>query len=243
MITYTSLKNRPAAFVAATGLTVAEFDRLLPAFQSAYVELYPPHLTAKGKERKRKAGAGPKGRLETDAERLLFVLVYMKTNPLQQMHGLHFGLSQAQTNYWIHRYLPVLKQALANLAMLPEREGEQLATHPLAQEGQPDLALDGAERRRERPKDKERQKSTYSGKKKTHTVKNILVVNETTRKVAYLGPTEPGSKHDKKAADEAAIAYPPNAIVDKDTGFQGYEPAQAITRQVKKAQGPGPEPW
>ena len=90
-------------------------------------------------------------------------------------------------------------------------------------------------------KSKEQQKRTYSGKKKTHTVKNILVVNETTSKVVYLGPTEPGSKHDKKAADEAAISYPTNAILDKDTGFQGYEPAQVITRQVKKAQGPGTE--
>jgi hypothetical protein len=44
-------------------------------------QLYPPHLTAEGKERKRKAGAGSKSTLETDADRLLFALVYMKTNP------------------------------------------------------------------------------------------------------------------------------------------------------------------
>lgn len=235
MLTYETLKNRPATFLAATGLTVAEFDQLLPAFQSAYTELYPTHLTAEGKERMRKVGAGPKSTLETDADRLLFALVYMKTNPLQEMHGLQFGLSQAQANYWIHRYLPVVKAALAKLGLLPERDGKQLATNNLALEGQPDLALDGTERRRERPKDKEEQKSTYSGKKKTHTVKNILVVNETTHKVVYLGPTEPGSKHDKKAADEAQISYPANAILDKDTGFQGYEPAQVITRQVKKS--------
>lgn len=235
MLTYATLKNRPATFVAATGLTVAEFDRLLPAFQSAYTELYPPHLTAKGTERKRKAGAGPKSTLETDADRLLFALVYMKTNPLQEMHGLQFELSQAQANYWIHRYLPVVKAALAKLGLLPERDGAQLATNNLALEGQPDLVVDGTERRRERPQDQEQQKRTYSGKKKTHTVKNILVVNETTSKVVYLGPTEPGAKHDKKAADEAAISYPTNAILDKDTGFQGYEPAQVITRQVKKS--------
>ena len=51
MITYSTLKNRPTAFVAATGLTVAEFNQLLPAFQSAYTEVYPLHLTTKGKER------------------------------------------------------------------------------------------------------------------------------------------------------------------------------------------------
>jgi hypothetical protein len=158
-----------------------------------------------------------------------------KTILLQEMQGLQFGLSQAQTHYWIHRYLPVVKAAFAKLEMLPEHDSEQLATNHLAREGQPALALDGAERRRERSKDKDLQKSTYSGKKKTHTAKNILVVNETTRKVVYLGPTEPGSKHDKKAADEAAISYPTNAILDKDTGFQGYEPERVITRQVKKS--------
>ena len=43
-----------------------------------------------------------------------------------------------------------------------------------------------------------------------------------------------GKKHDKKAADEGEIGYPTNATLDKDTGFQGYEPAGALTRQPKK---------
>jgi hypothetical protein len=40
--------------------------------------------------------------------------------------------------------------------------------------------------------------------------------------------------HAKKAADEAQIAYPTNGTLDKDTGFQGYEPAGVLTRQPKK---------
>ena len=47
-----------------------------------------------------------------------------KTYPLQMMHGLQFGLSQAQANYWIHRLLPVLREALAQLKLTPERDGE-----------------------------------------------------------------------------------------------------------------------
>ena len=74
----------------------------------------------------------------------------------------------------------------------------------------------------------------YSGKKKAHTDKNLLLVNETTRKVVYLGPTIAGKTHDKKAADEAALVYLTNATLDKDTGFQGYEPAGVLTRQPKK---------
>ena len=54
------------------------------------------------------------------------------------------------------------------------------------------MAIDGTERRRQRPQDDTAQQKHYSGKKKAHTDKNILLVNEMTRKVVYLGPTEPG---------------------------------------------------
>jgi DDE superfamily endonuclease len=70
--------------------------------------------------------------------------------------------------------------------------------------------------------------------KKTHTDKNVVLVNTHSRKVVYLSKTELGKKHDKKVTDEAAIAYPPNATLGKDTGFQGYEPPGVLTWQPKK---------
>jgi hypothetical protein len=96
------------------------------------------------------------------------------------------------------------------------------------------MAIDGTERRRQRPTNAAQQQEQYSGKKKTHTDKNLLLVNEHTDKVIYLGPTVAGKKHDKKAADEEKLAYPTNATLAKDTGFQGYEPAGVLTRQPKK---------
>ena len=66
-------------------------------------------------------------------------------------------------------------------------------------------------------------------------------MNEHTDKVIYLGPTVAGKKHDKKAADEEEIAYAPNATLDKDAGFPGYEPAGVLTRQPKKTERPGVE--
>jgi hypothetical protein len=94
--------------------------------------------------------------------------------------------------------------------------------------------MDGTERRRQRPTDAAQQKEHYSGKKKTPTDKNLVLVNEHTNKVIYLGPTVAGKTHDKKAADAAKIDYPTNATLGKDTGFQGYEPAGVLTRQPKK---------
>ena len=124
--------------------------------------------------------------------------------------------------------------SLAALGMAPERDASQVATSPLALEGAPDMAIDGTERRRQRPTHRAQQQEHYSGKKKTHTDKNLLLVNQHTDKVIYLGPTVAGKKHDKKAADEEEIAYPTNATLDKDTGFQGYEPAGVLPRQPKK---------
>jgi hypothetical protein len=94
--------------------------------------------------------------------------------------------------------------------------------------------MDGTERRRQRPTDVQRQKEYDSGKKKTHTDKNRLLVNETTSTVVSLGPTVAGKTHDKKAADEAKMTAPRHATLDKDTGFQGYEPEGVLTQQPKK---------
>ena len=234
MLTYTTLQKRPREFLAATGLTHTEFARLLPAFATAYAALYPSDQTLEGKPRQRRVGGGATGALPQMEDKLLFILVFQKTNPLQTMHGLPFQLSQPQTNYWIHHLLPVLQRAFAALDVAPERDAS-----PLALEGAPNLALDGTERRRQRPQDAIAHTAHYSGKKKAHTDKNLLFVNETTRKVSYLGPTIAGKTHDKKAADAASIVYPSNATLDKDTGFQGYEPAGILTAQPKKSRKVG----
>ena len=95
--------------------------------------------------------------------------------------------------------------------------------------------MTATERRLNRPVNKEKQQEKYSGKKKTHTDKNILLVNENTKKVVYLSPTVEGKKHDKKLADESRISYPKNASLTKDTGFQNYQPPGVLTEQPKKS--------
>ena len=121
------------------------------------------------------------------------------------------------------------------MGMTPERNPQAVRDNVLANESNPDLVIDGTERRRQRPKDAKKQTEHYSGKKKAHTDKNILLANSHTRKVVYLSPTESGKKHDKKIADENGIMYPHNATLGKDTGFQGYEPQNVITFQPKKS--------
>ena len=94
MLIYNELKNKSREFLTATGLKLDEFEKLLPAFQTAYEQKYPPHLTQAGKTRQRQIGGGATGALPKSDDKLFFILVYQKTTPLQTMHGLQFGLSQ-----------------------------------------------------------------------------------------------------------------------------------------------------
>ena len=120
---------------------------------------------------------------------------------------MQFGLSQAQANYWIHRLLAALQGALSDLGLAPEREAGEVATSPLVWEGGTlELTLDGTERRRQRRQDPRRQQEHYSGKKKAHTDKNLLLVNATSGKVIYLSPT-PWLRWPPKAAASALVYY------------------------------------
>ncbi len=83
--------------------------------------------------------------------------------------------------------------------MKPLRNGKQVAASLEAGEGGANLSLEAAERLLQRPVNDERQRAKYSGKRKTHTDKNLLLVNENTRRVVYLSETVEGKMHDKKA--------------------------------------------
>jgi hypothetical protein len=60
-------------------------------------------------------------------DRLLFILVYLKTNPLQVVHGRMFGMPQNKANQWIHVLLPVLRNSLRTLGDAPARSLRALA--------------------------------------------------------------------------------------------------------------------
>src|SRR5881398_472863 len=84
MLTYNALKAKAREFLAATGLKIEEFARLLPAFESAYHALYPLNQTAEGKTRQRLPGAGPKepgGLLKTNCCSFWFIKRLTRCKP------------------------------------------------------------------------------------------------------------------------------------------------------------------
>ena len=234
MLTYEELKKNDRKFVSLTSLTPEEFEYLLPAFEQAYQQAFPDSKTKTGQKRKRKSGGGRKGALASIKQKLLFALVYQKSYPVQSIMGELFGISQSQANEWIHRLLPILKQTLDDLGYAPERDPKRLKKSGEGQKDATNAIIDGTERRRQRPKDAKKQAEFYSGKKKIHSEKNVVIATVKKKRVSYLSQTYPGKTHDKKVAETENIAYPEHMTLLKDTGFQGYEPKVCKTVQPKK---------
>jgi hypothetical protein len=238
VLEYQRLKKNRRQFLALTGLTPKEFSMLLPVFSELY-EQARVDTTQRGTVRQRAVGGGRKGQLRTAEQKLLFILVYQKAYPLQVLLGEVFELSQSRVNYWVHHLLPVLKQALEALEVMPERRPSQFADHEGGKREAAELIIDGTDRRRQRPQNPEKQALHYSGKHKAHSDKNVVVVNAKTMRVGYLSQTYAGKVHDKKIADHEALCYPRNTVLYKDTGFQGYEPPVGQTWQPKKSRAKG----
>jgi len=235
MVIYVNIKRDRGKFLALTGLTVKEFNSLLPVFAEVYRKRYAGRKNLAGRKRTRAIGGGRHGQLASMEQKLLFVLVYQKTYPLQVVQGELFGMSQSGANRWLHCLLPILQEALKVMGVAPERDGRQFAQAEKQHKESRDYIIDGTERRRLRPKNREKQALHYSGKKKAHTDKNIVIAHATTQRVGYLSPTQVGKTHDKKIAEQENISYPRQARLGKDTGFQGDEPSGLKTYQPKKS--------
>ncbi len=52
---------------------------------------------------------------------MFFILVYLKTNPLQELHAIQFEMTQPQANRWIHLLSEILRRTLKTLDELPDR--------------------------------------------------------------------------------------------------------------------------
>src|SRR5262245_7365734 len=234
MMRYAEVRGDRRRLVALTGLTPPEFDLLLAAFVRSSERHFPADRTLAGRPRQRAVGGGRIGALEGPGQKLLFLLVYLKTYPVQAVMAELFGLSQPRVNQWLRRLLPVLRDALDDLGALPERDARAFAAAEARHGAAPRLIIDGTERRRQRPKSPGKQAAHYSGRKKVHSDKNVVVVEAGSKRVGFLSDTYVGRAADKGIAEYEGIAYPPGTTLYQDSGFQGYEPAGTRTCQAKK---------
>jgi len=121
------LVRKPMDVLDMTSLTPDEFQLLVPAFEQAF-QAHMTEWRLDGKPRTaRRYTTYTNCPLKVPEDRLLFILVYLKTNPLQVAHGIMFGLPQGKTNQWIHVLLPVLRASLRQLGDAPSRSLAALA--------------------------------------------------------------------------------------------------------------------
>ena len=101
----------------------------------------------------------------------------------------------------------------------------------------PPFCHDGTERRIQRPKDADQQKSHSSGKKKCHTVKNVVLVDKQLT-IQFLSPTHPGTVHDKRIADTTPYPLPHGSHLLQDLGFLAFTlEGVTIEMPTKKPRG------
>ena len=127
MPTYDRILQNERRLRAFTGLDTATFTTFLPHFTNA-MEHYLNHLTLDGYIREGdRAITYANSPLPTPADRLLFILTYLKQNAIQEVHGQLFGMSQSNVSMWVRRLLDVLDAALAAQRLLPARTAAELA--------------------------------------------------------------------------------------------------------------------
>ena len=124
---FTELQSRPIEFLDFTGLTLDEFQQLVPPFETAF-QCYMAVWRMDGKPRTaRRFTVYQNCPLPTPEDRLLFILTYVKTYTLQVVQGRLFGMVQGKANRWIHILLPTLLAALRALGDAPARSLTALA--------------------------------------------------------------------------------------------------------------------
>ena len=141
----TAVQARPMEFLDVTSLTLDEFPQLVPPCEAAFHA----HMAAwrlDGKPRTaRRFTVYKTCPLRTPEDRLLFILVYLKTYALQVVQGRLFGMGQSTAHQWMHVLLPVLLAALRALGDAPARSLTALAQRLGGSEAEAATVVDARE--------------------------------------------------------------------------------------------------
>src|ERR687888_1538805 len=124
---FADIQPRPTEVLDLTSLTLDEFQRLVPPFEAAF-EAHMADWRLDGRPRTaRRYTTYTNCPLPTPEDRLLFILVYLKTYPLQVVQGRLFGMGQSKAHQWIHVLVVVLRATLRTLGDAPARSLQALA--------------------------------------------------------------------------------------------------------------------
>ncbi len=205
-----------------TGLDSRSFNQLLQSFESVIKKGFLKQEKKKGRQRKQ--GGGRAHTLFTAKEKLFYILFYMKCYPTFDLAGFLFNVDRSQANRWVQELLPLLEESLGRELVLPKRKIKSMEEFEELFPGVKDIFIDGTERPVQRPKKNKRQAKHYSGKKKEHTKKNLVVTTE-GKEILVLTPSKPGKHHDMSMLKKSELSknIPKQVATWVDLGFQGID--------------------
>src|SRR5215510_12824601 len=196
------LGKHPSVFRSMTGLTVEAFDQFLPEVLAAFAADRRRRLDRP--DRRRAVGGGDDFDLAV-ADQFLLTIVWLRHYPTQECLGYLFGVSDSTALRAVRRCLPLLEPSGKDTMRLPDPGRDHRRDLPALLRGTPELAVivDTFEQRTQRPQ--RRQRAYYSGKKKAHTLKSQVAVDEDGR-VVDVGPSRPGPTADLKVSRRSGLA-------------------------------------
>lgn len=216
MTNHEKLLRKPSLFRMFTGLSASEFDKLV-------ADLEPVWLARKAKRaarrrRRRASGAGRKAKL-VFTDRLLLTLLYYRAYVTQEFVGFLFGVDKGT----VSRETQELGLCMAGVFRIPEKK---VRIDPDELEA---VFVDATEQPANRPQRKQRQ--SYSGKKKRHTLKHQVVVTRKGKgpgekqkvRIKAVSKGAKGRVHDKKLYDRSRLRIPHGVPKSGDSGYQGSD--------------------
>lgn len=242
------LRQAPAALRAMTGLTTSEYAMVerdvVPRLAAAAV------ARRQRRARQRAVGAGHPFALSI-RDQLLLTVVWLRQYPTHEVLALLFELGAATTvGRTIARVLPVLEAAGQDTMRMPDPGRRHRRTLDALLADTPALAvvIDSFEQRVQRPTDRTVRDQWYSGKKKTHTIKTQVAVDEDTGQIVDVPESVPGPTADITLLERSGVLrrLPPGVGGLGDLGYVGIarlHPAGlgAVPRRKPRGQPRPPE--
>lgn len=201
---YEYLNEYPSVFLKMTGLHVAEFDGLLNASLPEFMEAEMQRLSRP--DRQREIGGGRRTELD-GRDQVLLTVVWLRVYPTHEVLGYLFGISDSTVSRIIQRLLPVLEQAGRDTMRMPDPGRKRRRSLDQLLSDTPELAvvIDSFEQKIQRPKDPGQRDQFYSGKKKTHTLKSQVAVNEETGAIVDVSESVAGPLADIKLLQQSGL--------------------------------------
>jgi hypothetical protein len=209
--------------LALTGLRPEEFLNLLTAFAEA-LKRKKQRDYANNPDRERNLGGGRKGFVPSVSDKLFFVLLYYKCYPTYDVMAFFYGCNRSNAMRRQKYLSGILESTLGKKLVLPKRQLRNVEDFLKAFPEAKEVFIDGTERPIQRPKDSQKQKANYSGKKRRHTRKN-LIISDRKKRIGFLSKTVAGKQHDFAILREhAPPKYIPVTVRQRvDLGFKGYQ--------------------